>query len=154
MTIFYGGTEDRVREQLVCQHDWHRPCIDEVGRYYKCRHCFCVERDCTAETYYRVREGDQSPPQADDDQQAVLEREYTLGNKRAYLDILLICLRNLGIENPTEAERLGWVVERQGAIEKLRDLCADFGDNAWPDDLNLADVIEKHLGRSLWQSSG
>jgi hypothetical protein len=29
------------------------------------------------------------------------------------------------------------------------DLCADYGDNDWTDDLNLSDVIEKHLARHL-----
>jgi hypothetical protein len=32
----------------------------------------------------------------------------------------------------------------------LRNLCRDFGDNDWDDDLHLADVVEKHLGRHLY----
>lgn len=41
------------------------------------------------------------------------------------------------------------VSERQETIKSLRGLCKDFGDNDWPDDLHLADVIEKHLGKYL-----
>ena len=31
----------------------------------------------------------------------------------------------------------------------LRQVCAKYGDNDWPDNLHLADVIEKHLLRNL-----
>ncbi len=43
--------------------------------------------------------------------------------------------------------------ERGAAVKMLRQLCADFGDNDWPDDLHLADVIDKHLGDHLYQST-
>ena len=39
--------------------------------------------------------------------------------------------------------------ERQETIRTLRGLCKDFGDNNWPDNLHLGDVIEKHLGKYL-----
>lgn len=56
MTI-YGGTKKRVEQQLMCQHDWHGPCIDSISRYYKCAKCFCIEYDCTEEEYYaRMKE--------------------------------------------------------------------------------------------------
>jgi hypothetical protein len=43
-----------------------------------------------------------------------------------------------------------WVErEREMTIVALRSLCAEFGDNDWPDDLHLADVVEKHLGKHL-----
>jgi hypothetical protein len=42
-----------------------------------------------------------------------------------------------------------WEIERKGIIAALRELCAAFGDNDWPDDLDLRDVIEKHLGKHL-----
>ena len=38
---------------------------------------------------------------------------------------------------------------RAETIALLRDLCAQTGDNDWPDDLHPADVIEKHLWRSI-----
>jgi hypothetical protein len=44
----------------------------------------------------------------------------------------------------------GWDdLEREKTISALRELCAAFGDNDWPNDLHLADVIEKHLGKHL-----
>lgn len=35
--------------------------------------------------------------------------------------------------------------ERDEAVKVLRRVCAVSGDNNWPDDLHLADVIDKHL---------
>lgn len=43
--------------------------------------------------------------------------------------------------------------ERATTIAALRSLCAEFGDNDWPDDLHLADVVEKHLGKHLHVSA-
>ena len=39
--------------------------------------------------------------------------------------------------------------EREVAVAALRELCGEYGDNDWADDLHLADVIEKHLRRHL-----
>lgn len=39
--------------------------------------------------------------------------------------------------------------ERDEAIRILRDVCEEFGDNDWDNDLHLADIIEKHLHRNL-----
>lgn len=51
-----------------------------------------------------------------------------------------------GITDPTvDTARL--ISERQAAIQALRELCEDHGDNDWPDDLHLADIINKHLER-------
>ncbi len=36
----------------------------------------------------------------------------------------------------------------------LRNVCKDFGDNDWPDDLHLGDVIDKHLARYLHMGLG
>lgn len=78
--------------------------------------------------------------------------DYDLGRKRAYTSMLRVCLRALGVNDP-EAEHIRWICERQGAIEQLRDLCTYFGDNDWPDNLDLADIIDKHLARHLWQEA-
>jgi hypothetical protein len=37
----------------------------------------------------------------------------------------------------------------RGLRERLRIECAELGDNDWPDDLNLADVVEKYLARPV-----
>jgi len=39
--------------------------------------------------------------------------------------------------------------ERAETLMLLRELCGDFGDNDWPDNLHLVDIIEKHLIRPL-----
>ena len=45
-TIIYGGSKDRVKNQLECAHTWYGPCMDDISRYYKCIKCFCIDRDC------------------------------------------------------------------------------------------------------------
>jgi hypothetical protein len=39
--------------------------------------------------------------------------------------------------------------ERARSVNALRDLSARLGCDDWPDDLDLADVIEKHIARSI-----
>lgn len=41
--------------------------------------------------------------------------------------------------------------ERSRVVAELRDLCAEFGDNDWTEDDDLADVIENHLTERLNQ---
>lgn len=77
------------------------------------------------------------------------ERAYDSGSRMAWGLMLGECLKNLGYDNP-EAMKAGWVSEREAAISILRALCSEFGDNDWENDLHLADIIEKHLGRHLW----
>ena len=72
------------------------------------------------------------------------ETSYTMGSKVAWLIMLRECLENLGIDDP-EVGKARWVIERQEAVLALREICAEFGDNDWLDDLHLADVINKHL---------
>lgn len=43
--IIYGGTPDQIEQQKNCDHDWHGPCIDDVSRYFKCKKCYCLDRD-------------------------------------------------------------------------------------------------------------
>ncbi len=74
------------------------------------------------------------------------ERAYNQGKRRVYLEVLNVCLREL---NPDERLQASWLIERHGAIRQLRELCETWGDNDWPDSLDLADIIEKHLARYL-----
>lgn len=47
-------------------------------------------------------------------------------------------------------DRLKWLEdERQETLQKLRLICNEFGDNTWPDNLYIPDIIEKFLLRSL-----
>jgi hypothetical protein len=84
------------------------------------------------------------PPDDEDDSE--FERGYIEGERRVYMSLLRECLNHLGEE---ENDKHRWVLERQEAISRLRELCAEFGDNDWKDNLHLADIIEKHLGDYL-----
>lgn len=74
------------------------------------------------------------------------EQAYVQGSKQAWLMMLQECLEHLG---ETERDKYGWVLERQSAIQQLRSLCREFGDNEWDEELHLADIIDKHLGDHL-----
>lgn len=75
------------------------------------------------------------------------EQAYLLGKKNAWLDIINEALLNLTDDPAAMAAQ--WASERFAAVAALRAICASHGDNEWPDNLHLADVIEKHLGRHL-----
>lgn len=72
------------------------------------------------------------------------DRVYEEGFQAAMRVVLAAIVNRMPDGN---AER--WRLERGQAVAALRDVCEDFGDNDWPDELHLADVIEKHLGRAL-----
>jgi hypothetical protein len=74
------------------------------------------------------------------------EKDWTAGNRAAWTRILSEAIRELGPSAP-DAARL--IRERAEVVAMLRQVCEVFGDNDWPDDLHLADVIEKHLWRHL-----
>jgi len=79
------------------------------------------------------------------------ELDYIRGSRAAWSCMLQECLSNLGYDNP-EAQKASWVLEREAAIAQLRDLCSEFGDNDWDEELHLADIVEKHLGKHLYSS--
>ena len=72
------------------------------------------------------------------------ENAYSQGSNAAWRAMLGECLRHLGAED-SDAARVRWVAERADIVAALRRVCADFGDNDWPDDAHLGDVIDKHL---------
>jgi hypothetical protein len=80
----------------------------------------------------------------DDREEAV----YARGERAALLSMLSHVLRQLGYDD-VATKQAAWVTEREETIARLRDVCEDFGDNDWPDDLHLGDVVEKHLTRHL-----
>ena len=77
------------------------------------------------------------------------ERSYAEGNRQAWLGILAEAVSHLGGDDSDAVDSALLVWERQEVVAKLREVCAEFGDNDWTDDLSLADVIEKHLMRHL-----
>lgn len=72
------------------------------------------------------------------------EQAYLQGGRYARVMMLNRLLVELGYDDP-EVKKAGWITEREDAIHSLRSLCAKFGDNNWPENLHLADIIEKHL---------
>lgn len=76
------------------------------------------------------------------------ERAYIEGGRAVWLKMLREALVGLGHDSQ-ESTETSWLLERQEAIAAMRQICGEHGDNDWPDDLSLADVIEKHLGRHL-----
>ncbi|WP_437309976.1 hypothetical protein [Sorangium sp. So ce388] len=83
------------------------------------------------------------PRDVDDRDQAVLE-----GERLALTGVMMHCARALGAGDPLV--RLAVLEqERAHAIAELRRVCADHGDNEWPDSMDLARIIEKHLERHL-----
>lgn len=76
------------------------------------------------------------------DQEAAYERGIQAGLTRA----LRLLLREIG---PTASSEARLLLERAEAVAMLRSICTEHGDNDWPDELHLADVIDKHLARHL-----
>lgn len=76
------------------------------------------------------------------------ESDYRRGQRSAWRRVLHHALQELHYdqESSTVEDRLHrMIAEREDAIATLRRLCDDYGDNDWPDDLHLSDVIDKHL---------
>ena len=76
------------------------------------------------------------------------ERAYAEGQRVVYRTMLRDALLNLGRDS-VEWNEKRWLIEREEAISMLRRVCGDHGDNDWPDELRLADIVEKHLAAHL-----
>lgn len=79
------------------------------------------------------------------------EKAYEAGKRSALVAMLSDICRQLGYEDMA-ARQAAWVKEREAAVGVLRQLCEAFGDNDWPDDLHLYDILDKHLGDHLHDS--
>ena len=81
------------------------------------------------------------------------EVSYIQGSRVAWSRMLGVCMGELGYkieeDDPEVSKKVRWAMEREAAIAELRDVCGDYGDNDWDEELHLADIIEKHLGRHL-----
>ena len=73
------------------------------------------------------------------------EKIYEDGQRQVYLNLLGECIKQLGYNDP-EAKKVNWIIEREAVIKTLRTLCEIHGDNDWPDDLHISDILGKHLG--------
>ena len=83
-----------------------------------------------------------------DEEIEIKEQGYLEGEKAVWRQLLGEAVRNLSGEDMSKEYLLK---ERVDVVALLRDLCAEFGDNDWEDNLHLRDVIDKHLARYLYQ---
>lgn len=72
--------------------------------------------------------------------------DFFQGYAAAFKNMLGLCIKNLDYDE-TKLARV--VLEREEALVVLRRLCMEFGDMEWDENLHLADIIDKHLGRHL-----
>lgn len=77
------------------------------------------------------------------------EQDFVYGKRAALRVIIAECLRQLGYDEARESDpvfrQAQYVVEREAAVAVLRRICEAHGDNDWPHNLHLADILEKHL---------
>lgn len=71
-----------------------------------------------------------------------------ISERAVYQRLLRLALEGLGMDSP-EFETARLASERSRLVTTLREICAEFGDNDWPENLDLSDVLEKHLARHL-----
>jgi protein-disulfide isomerase-like protein with CxxC motif len=79
------------------------------------------------------------------------EKAYIEGRNAARRSMMLECARDLGVfAGKDPLIKLAHLVDEQARVKyQLRQLCERLGCNDWPDDLDLADVVEKYLARHL-----
>ncbi len=77
------------------------------------------------------------------------ERDYLRGRQAAQLEILRALLRDPALAKMAGVADPGLAIERQETVAAMRKVCGEHGDDDWPDDLHLADVIDKHLAPYL-----
>jgi hypothetical protein len=77
------------------------------------------------------------------------EAIYLAGRRAAWRSVLHHAIRELGYKDDWFTSPARMIAEREDAIAALREVCGEHGDNDWPNDLRLADIIEKHLATHL-----
>jgi hypothetical protein len=83
------------------------------------------------------------------------DKAYEMGSQAAWRQMLSTALANLpGAMSAPERMLAARTAELHDVRMQLRALCAEFGDNDWPDELHLGDVIDKHLARHLYERRG
>ncbi len=93
-----------------------------------------------------------------DDSQEREDDAFARGEVAVYRRLLSMAIRGMGVDKiPDDADRMRLRIARleaemADARVQLRKLCEDFGDTDWGDSLYLADVIERYLGRALYES--
>lgn len=84
----------------------------------------------------------------DEDERDII---YMRGKQMAARQFLRVIIETLKEDGGPDFKLAVLVDERLEVLAKLRELCEEYGDNDWPDNLHPADVIEKHLVRPLYE---
>jgi len=79
------------------------------------------------------------------------ERGYIEGRRMILRRLIAQCAAELGYGDMKDplAKIASLIADREDTRSALRSVCEFYGDNEWEDNLSLADVVEKHLGRHL-----
>lgn len=113
-----------------------------IGEKMLCHQCGAkLERSRDGKTLLCEKETPDPQPEPE-------EIPYTMGYQMAWSHMLQECLKR--VASPDDKTAASLAKERFETLVKLRELCRDFGDNDWTDNLHLADVVEKHLGKHLY----
>lgn len=73
------------------------------------------------------------------------EQGYRDGQKYVWEYLLVECIHHLSMEDDPFAQVVHLSQERRETIAVLRRLCVVLGDNDWPDELYIPDILEKHV---------
>lgn len=76
------------------------------------------------------------------------ESSWMEGRRAAWLNMLQLCLNHLGVDDPVVGQH-AWILEHAATLVKLREICGDYGDTDWEDDLFIPDILDKHLYNHL-----
>ena len=80
----------------------------------------------------------------------IREDAWNNGYRAACLLFVREALKHLDADEILSPGRaVNWMVEREEAIQVLRRICNEYGDNEWEPTLHLADIIDKHLADRL-----
>ena len=80
----------------------------------------------------------------DDIQELIMETYYMMGQRQALVSQMRWIIREIGCPEDFTAEAR--IIEREEALIALRQKCQDSGKPSnFPDDLHLADIIQKYL---------
>ncbi len=86
-----------------------------------------------------------SDPEENEEHDDAHERGFVAGMRAARVAALRHAAGELGYMDPITSAAAFAIVHLEQVRACLRRLCSECGDNDWPDDLHLVDVIEKHL---------
>ncbi len=95
-------------------------------------------------------ESHEEPTRSTESVEDAADRHYQAGRQACASSMLSSLLHDL---EPEQRPLARMVEQASRARAQLRTLCADHGDNDWDDNLDLADVIEEHLGRYLQETT-